>query len=257
VRLPLAAKLRGAVVRPEAEVPADLDLLKQRPPSVMSLIDDTLAAREEDLHYFRPSMLSGCRRANVFHYQHAPTNPQRVGATMQKHLDVGTALHGVVQQYLEEHPGCFFAPEAKVYLPQLRIRGSCDGIIFRRKDMYRWGLEIKTTTHDKFQKLTGPLEDHVRQASIYARISGVWWITILYWDKDKQHMREYPVPYNPTYWKEEVVDRVQELIGYVDANELPAYDREECAESLSFCSFSDHCHRLLGRPVPGRTKSMY
>lgn len=250
---------------PPSPHPGDLALLKQEPPSVVRAINEVLGTRDEDYRFFRPSMLHGCDRANVFHHLRAPMNQPQIGAMLHKVLDNGTAIHSVIQGYLADHPGLFFAPETKVYLPELHIRGSCDGVLTERKTGYRWGLEVKTINKRDFEKLTGPLEKHVAQASIYARLTGVWWITILYWSKDGGHsLREYHVPYDPARW-EALTARAKELYGYVrafeesgeDPDTLPAFDQAVCDDNLKFCRSSAHCHKLMGKILHRAGPEMY
>lgn len=234
----------------ETEPPPDLDLLQQRPPSVMNLIETVIHQMEDETPYFRPSGLSGCTRANVFFYNRAPESAVHAGSQLQRILDSGTALHEMLQGYLAAHPGCFFAPEAKVFLPELRIKGSCDGIITRRADNYRWGVEFKTIGDKGFDALKGPKPDHVTQASIYARLAGVWWITIVYFNKSNGSMKEYPVHYDPNLWQTKVVDRALALHALVDSGTIPPFDSVQCRDGITLCKFVRHCFRLQGKKPP-------
>lgn len=250
LHLKLAARER-AIPDWRTNPPPDLPLLQQEPPSVVGLINSTIDAEQKDVPFFRPSMLSGCRRQNVFHYLNAPVNKQKTGNQLQKILDSGTHIHEQLQAYLSRHPGCFYAPEAKVWLPELEIRGSCDGVIIRRADMYRWGVEFKTISKAGFEALkNAPKPDHVVQASIYARITGVWWISVVYYCKDNSTMREFPIHYDPEIWEEKVVNRVKSLKAFVDAGALPTFDAMECKNSIDFCTFVRHCHAIEKRPIP-------
>lgn len=250
---------------PPTPPPEDMALLKQEPPSVVRAINEVLGTRDEDYRFFRPSMIHSCRRANVFHHLRAPMNQPQLGAMLHKVLDNGTAIHSVIQGFLADHPGLFFAPECKVYLPDLHIRGSCDGVLTERKTGYRWGLEVKTINKRDFDKLTGPLEKHVAQASIYARLTGVVWITILYWCKDAGHpLREYHVQYDAARWAG-LTARAKELYGYVrafeesgeDPDTLPAFDQAECDDSIKFCRSSVHCHKVMGKVFHRSGPEMY
>jgi len=220
---------------------------KDPPPSIAALIDDVLERRAQKHHFFRPSMLHGCDRANVFHYRSAPFHPQRQEPRLQRILDNGTAIHEVIQGYLGDHPEWWFAREARIYeeVAGAWVRGSCDGVLIRRSDGYRVGVEIKTIAHAEFMKLTKPKPVHVMQASIYARLQKLHWIVILYWDKDKQHIKDFPVAYSREHWTA-TKNRIKYLKAYVDRGDLPAFNPEQC--DPTFCQFVDHCAKKGGKP---------
>jgi hypothetical protein len=227
-------------------------IAKHKPPSTIGVIDQVLDAGKVTMGYFRPSMLFGCDRQNVFHYQStggAPMRrtPQRQGNQLLRILDNGTAIHEVMQRYLGTHPDVWFAPESKVLvnLDGAIVRGSCDGVLIRRSDGYRWGVEIKSINAKGFKELEEPKPEHVLQASLYARMQGLWWITIVYWNKDSQALKEYPVEYDPAIWKSTKA-RVKALHTYVVEGELPEYDSKSC--DPAWCGFVDHC-RETGAPV--------
>lgn len=242
-KLKLAAALG---VASEREEPTEASLA-EAPPSVEGLIDDVLTRRTEKLHFFRPSMLGGCDRANVFHYMNAPFHPQRQNPRLLRILDTGSATHELVQGYLGDLHEWWFVKEARilVHVGNALVRGSCDGVLIRRRDLYRFGLEIKTINHEDFIKLTKAKPQHVFQALLYCHLQKLPWIVIVYWDKDKQHIKEYPIRAEKSAWLETKA-RVKELYGYVERRELPEYDESTC--DTSFCQFVDFC-RKKGAPV--------
>jgi hypothetical protein len=236
--------------------PVDVHALKAHPPRVTTLMEDVIQGRQSEPPFFRPSSFGGCKRAQIFSYLRAPAEPQRHETKMALILDTGTALHGQLQGYLAEHPGVFFAPEVPIWIPELEIKGHCDGILMLRKPdqngrLYRWGVEFKTIGEDGFDEKYGPLPkpDHVVQASIYARLSGVWWISIVYYNKNRSLMKEFPVHYDPQVW-DGVVSRVAEMKGHVNRKTLPVYDAQECKDHMTFCRHVTHCHELEGRDPP-------
>lgn len=235
------------ITLPEPPPSPDLEVKTKPPPSLIGLIEEVLEAKTKNPNYFRPSMLAGCDRANVFHYTQAPHHPPRMNGRMQRILDNGEAVHKVVQGYLADHREWFFAPETRVFVQVagMLVRGSCDGVLIRRSDGYRFGIEIKTINSSGFSGLRGPLEKHVFQASIYARLMGLDWIKVLYWDKDKQGMKEYDVAVSQARY-ETMVKRVVHLKQFVTAGTLPPYDARTC--DTEFCHSVDECRRR-GAPV--------
>lgn len=243
----LLTQTSDAPVAPSEETPSLRELLRQTPPSVVAIIDDQLERQVKKINFFRPSMLHGCNRANVMHYRQSPFHPSRQDPRMLRILDNGSAVHTVLQKYLADHPEWFFAPEARVFMEVegALIRGSCDGVLIRRDDGYRVGIEIKSIAHAAFMKLTKPKPWHVDQARIYMRLTGLYWIVIVYWDKDKQHLKEFPVRYDAAAWKK-TRRRIKELKAMVDSGKLPDFDPETC--NPTFCQYVDYCKKRGGKP---------
>lgn len=219
------------------------------PPSLIEIIEyQAVLGRKPRQGFFRPSSLFGCDRANVFAYQLVREGPQNIDNKLRRVLDTGHAIHDLIQdEYLAKHPDYWFVKEPKVELVirGARVKGSCDGVVIRRSDMFRFGVEIKTINHDEFMRLTGPKEEHVFQSNLYMNMQKLPWITVLYWDKDKQHMKEYPVKRDKAMWTE-VEDRVEYLHSFIERDKLPKYDKATC--NKQFCRFVDHCRRK-GAPV--------
>ena len=230
----------------KSEEPVD-ETLDEEPPSIIGLMDEVLVRRTHALNFFRPSMLFGCSRANYFHYVRAPFHPSRQAPRMLRILDVGSAYHEVLQKHLGDLHEWWFAPESRIYV-QVEgawIRGSCDGVLIRRSDMYRVGIELKSINHNEFLKLTKPKEGHVFQASLYAKLQGLKWIVVVYIDKNTQNLKEFPVKFNGKNWKESK-ERIRKLKMYVDEKRIPKFDPSTC--DVTFCGSVDHC-RKKGAPV--------
>ena len=239
----------------EGSPPADMEHLQQPPPSVTRIIHEVLDQNRENRQFFRPSGFGGCPRSQVFQYlQVPPTNPPQLENNLQMILGTGTHLHEMLQGYLALHPGIFYAPEVPIWIPELDIKGSCDGILTNRTpneagSLYRWGVEFKTIGSKGFETLTKPKPEHVIQASIYARLAGVYWISIVYFCKDNAAMKEYPVHYDPETW-EGIVAKVRELQGHVRRGTLPVYTPKVCQNAINFCQHVAHCHQIEGKEIP-------
>ena len=250
----LGVGMAGETLPPKSDRRRD-DLDRERPPSISGLIEEVLEQKTQRRVFFRPSMLHGCNRQNVFHYREAPYHPSRQDPRMMRILDNGTKVHEVMQAYLADHPEWWFAPESRVYrrVNGAWIRGSCDGVLIRRSDGYKCGIEIKSMAHAEFMKLTKPKEWHIKQASIYARLQRLHWIVVIYWDKDKQHLKDYPVEYDKKAWLE-TKSRVKFLKGYIDREELPPFDPSQC--DPTFCNYVDYCKKRGGKPEMANKKWM-
>src|SRR5262245_36742587 len=123
--------------------------------------------------YIKPSSLAkGCLLYVAFELQGKPKPAfdSRVGRI----LSVGTDSHRRLQRGLER--ACL-AQEVFFEIPEYRIHGFCDGILYIPSDQAHeeavagfWALEFKTAAASEFDKVKAagiPKEEHVRQAQIY------------------------------------------------------------------------------------------
>jgi len=123
--------------------------------------------------YIKPSSLAkGCLLYVAFELlgKPKPSFDTRVGRI----LSVGTDSHRRLQRGLER--ACL-AQEVFFEVPEYRIHGFCDGILYIPPDKADgesmagfWALEFKTAAASEFDKVKAagiPKEEHVRQAQIY------------------------------------------------------------------------------------------
>lgn len=217
---------------------------RSKPPSITSIIENVLEeTKRPGKGYFRPSMFYGCRRKNVYHYRGTPREKPKQTTLMLRILDSGNIYHELIQRkYVAENYDILFAPEvpvrAEVGPLNARLQGHADGVLTRRSDGYSWLLEIKTVSSSVFRELEQPKADHVAQASIYARLLGLRWISFLYYSRDIGAMKEYIVEVEDEAW-EETVKRATSLKKYVDAKKLPLFDAKTC--DPDWCDYSDRC----------------
>ncbi len=230
-------------------LPAVSELNSQQPPSVSSIVESVLDARRKAPEgYFRPSMFWGCDRQNVYHYQMASKEPPKQDNRMLKILDIGTVLHELFQkQYFAEHYGVMFSPEvpvrAVVGSNDAVLQGHADGVLTRRSDGYEWLLEIKTVSPSVFGDLTQADPKHVVQASIYARLLGLRWISIYYFNKGASTAKEFHVEATDEIW-DQIVERAEKLKKFVDKKRLPLFDANTC--DPVWCNYSDRCRTEEG-----------
>ena len=231
--------------KPEAETKK-----RSKPPSVVRIITEAIVAQEltpRD-NWFRPSMLFGCDRNNLYHYNNQSPDPPMMGIRLHLVCENGDHVHQIVQHYLGEHYKVWFAHESRVRLRILggQIKGSCDGVLVLRKSGYRWGIEIKSINHDEFMMLAKPKRDHVEQAMVYGYIQNLDWMTILYWDKDKQFLKEFHVKVRKKRARAKLEARMQHLMGYVKSDTLPPFKKSTC--NRTFCRYVRQCKRDGGDP---------
>jgi hypothetical protein len=123
--------------------------------------------------YIKPSSLArGCLLYVAFELRSEPK--PAFDARVGRILSVGTDSHHRLQRALERD--CL-GQEVFFEVPEYRIHGFCDGILYVRPDRAGkgldpgfWALELKTTASSEFDVLRSanvPKEEHIRQAQIY------------------------------------------------------------------------------------------
>lgn len=121
----------------------------------------------------KPSSLAkGCMLYVGFELQGRRKPP--LEARIGRILSVGTESHRRLQEGLAR---ALLTQEIFFEVPEYRIRGFCDGIMYISPDRTMndkivgfWALEFKTTAASEFDKIKAakiPKEEHVRQAQIY------------------------------------------------------------------------------------------
>ncbi len=123
--------------------------------------------------YIKPSSLArGCLLYVAFELRGEPKPP--LDARVGRILSVGTDSHRRLQRALGRD--CL-GQEVFFEVPEYRIHGFCDGILYARPDQVGdesaagfWALEFKTTASKEFDVIRSanlPKEEHIRQAQIY------------------------------------------------------------------------------------------
>ena len=185
--------------------------------------------------YIKPSSLAkGCLLAVAYELQGRPKPP--FDARVGRILAVGTDSHRRLQEGLER--ACL-AQEVFFEVPEYRIHGFCDGILYIPP--YRtnntaivgfWALELKTAAASEFDKVKAagmPKEEHIRQAQIY-----LWGLAeyyrgtlplkgaiIYYENRDTLDHLAYEVMADPDMI-DDLLRRVKTMLEALAAGHLPA-----------------------------------
>lgn len=123
---------------------------------------------------------------------------------METTYDIGTMLHCMIQQILNDMYGDQFCDEVSLTHDELHIVSHTDGI-FDFTD-YRFLLEIKSIKEGGnwgFERVQAkPLVDHPRQGTFYMACSDVPFLLILYINKNGSLYKEHAQVFNPELWQE-------------------------------------------------------
>jgi len=205
--------------------------------------------------YIKPSSLAkGCLLYVAFELQERPKPPfeARVGRI----LSVGTDSHRRLQRLLGR--ACL-GQEIFFEVPEYRIHGFCDGILYARPDQVGdesaagfWALELKTTASSEFDVIHAanvPKEEHIRQAQIY-----LWGLdtyfqgtiplkgAIIYYENrgtlDHMAFEVYPDPEAMA----KLLSRVKAMLEGLENDELPLEDTTPPDHwSHRYCPYLEIC----------------
>lgn len=180
--------------------------------SEMELFGWLFGPRKRSEGVFHPSEISNeddwCKRKFYYDVAKAPKDEDYKHASQTDNqllrlFDLGTMVHMYIQWGLYQK-GLLKAREVHVTSDEFLIDGHTDGLVEMNGKKYT--LEIKTMNTFQFGKLEAPVEKQVRQASIYADLSGTDGILMLYYDKNNSAIKYFEAEIDQDF-----VDRFKEL----------------------------------------------
>jgi len=220
--------------------------------AVERLQEDNFRKRKE--FYIKPSSLAkGCLLYIAFELQGRPKPP--FDARVGRILSVGTDSHRRLQEGLSR--ACL-AQEVFFEVPEYRIHGFCDGILYIPPDQVKdervagfWALEFKTTASSEFDKLKAakiPKEEHVRQAQIYIWGIGEYYgqtvplkgAIIYYENRDTLEHLAYEVAPDPAMI-DDLLWRIKRMLRGLEKGQLPDDTLPQDHWSHGYCPYLDIC----------------
>jgi len=187
--------------------------------------------------YIKPSSLArGCLLYVAFELRGEP-KPD-LDARVNRILSVGTDSHRRLQRALGR--ACL-GEEVFFEIPEYRIHGFCDGILYARPDQVKdpaaagfWALEFKTTGGSEFDAIRAakaPKEEHVRQAQIYLWGLEIYFqgqvplngAIIYYENRDTLDHLAYEVLADPQGMAD-LMARVKKMLARLENDQLPLDD---------------------------------
>jgi hypothetical protein len=205
--------------------------------------------------YIKPSSLArGCLLYVAYELQGEPKPP--LDARVGRILSVGTDSHHRLQRTLER--ACL-GQEVFFEVPEYRIHGFCDGILYARPDQVEdesaagfWALEFKTTASTEFDVIRAahaPKEEHIRQAQIYLWGLDVYFhgaiplqgAIIYYENRDTLDHMAFEVLPDPA-GTAELLERVKSMLEGLESDRLPLDDTPPPDHwSHRYCPFLEIC----------------
>ncbi len=205
--------------------------------------------------YIKPSSLArGCLLYVAFELRGEPKPP--LDARVGRILSVGTDSHHRLQRALGR--ACL-GQEVFFEVPEYRIHGFCDGILYARPDQVReepaagfWTLEFKTTASGEFDAIRSantPKEEHICQAQIYLWGLDVYFqgaiplqgAIIYYENRDTLEHMAFEVQHDPAGMAK-LLERVKDMLVGLENDQLPLEDVPPPDHwSHRYCPFLEVC----------------
>ena len=221
---------------------------------LLGLLQEDRRKKEKE-PYIKPSSLAkGCLMYVAFELRGEPKQP--FDARVGRILSVGTDSHRRLQRALDRH--CL-SQEFFFEIPQYRIHGYCDGILYIPPDRAPqptsagyWALEFKTTASSEFAKIKAagmPKEEHERQAQIYlwgidAYLDGALPLNgaiVYYEDRDSLEHVAYEIYPDPQAIAD-LLARVQKMLQGLEEDRLPEDDVLPADHwAHRYCAYLDIC----------------
>jgi CRISPR/Cas system-associated exonuclease Cas4 (RecB family) len=193
---------------------------------------------------FRASSLGSCQRQIL--YKLTGDYPEEKTAREVMTLNLGTAVHEVLQEYIKRIPG-FVSMEDTVRFPEVvNTDGHYDGLIVINGKRYL--LEIKTSNVEAYQRLVSrpvPYMKHQMQATFYMKALDVEETIFLYVNKNGMFVGDFAKMYpdaNPYFLEiryklnpkihELNVEFAKSLEMHYNDGTLPAYKKNS---SCDYC----------------------
>lgn len=202
-------------------------------------------------------LLGGCPRALYYRLREVPETNEKVSLKPQVYMifDVGTFFHRYIQNLLRQYlkssiDAAFdFKDEVKVFNEDLRLTGHADGLLTFELGGTKFILEIKTMNNFAFAravKANSASENHLYQASVYAKELKADGIIFIYVNKDTSEMREY-VHYKRDYvdLQNDAYEKIERINQAVDDGIEPKRMCKIPTEDRALgCVHCNHCFRL-------------
>jgi len=197
---------------------------------------------EPEGEFFHPSRLGACMRQVAFGAFRADSDEAKTGEGLLREamvFEMGTYVH-VLFQNLCERAGILESREVAICRKDLKILGHADGIVCI--DGIRYLLEIKTINTRGFTLLTEAKPEHVKQIHAYMRALRLKSAIVVYFDKDRNTLKEFVVRFNHAYYLSNVKRRIRQFFKCIRRRLLPAREAEDPHRfPCSFCAYSRLC----------------
>jgi CRISPR/Cas system-associated exonuclease Cas4 (RecB family) len=203
------------------------------------IIDKFYLDRQRDRAqtHFYISEAGKCPRQVFFKFKNAPR--KEMEANILRLFDHGDHMHKLIMKPLLSTRDIHVVASEVNIAPQELVSGRADAIVSDGKNLYV--LDIKSMNSMIFRKLCEPKQENVEQLQLYLHYFKIPRGILLYVDKDKLDLKEFPVSYNQAQ-AEGLLKQLTVLKKQIDSNtvpsRLPDYPN---GWQCNYCQFREIC----------------
>lgn len=193
--------------------------------------------KDRDKHHFYITDAGKCPRQIFFKFKKYPRKEPE--ARVLRIFDHGDYTHMRIMSVLFSL-GIVRAAEIRIP-PQEIIAGRADAIVGIEGKPYI--LEIKSSSHYKFDQLNAPDSDHFKQIQLYMHYFKVPQGILLYEDKNTQELKEFVVRYSPDLVQKVLAD-FEVLKGQIEKDIIPSIPKDIESWRCEYCEYREECQKI-------------
>jgi len=193
--------------------------------------------RDRTQTHFYISEAGKCPRQVFFKFKNAPR--KQMEANILRLFDHGDHMHKLIMKPLLSTRDIHVVASEINIPPQELVSGRADAIVSDGKDLYV--LDIKSMNSMIFRKLNEPKQENVEQLQLYLHYFKIPRGILLYVDKDKLELKEFPVSYNQVQ-AEGLLKQLAVLKKQIDSNTIPSrFANYPDGWQCRYCQFREIC----------------
>ncbi|MBZ9577783.1 PD-(D/E)XK nuclease family protein [Patescibacteria group bacterium] len=198
--------------------------------------------RDRGQEHFYISEAGKCPRQIFFKFKNAPR--KKMEANILRLFDHGDHMHQLIMKPLLSTRDIHIVCSEIDIPPEELVRGRADAIVSDGKQLYV--LDIKSMNSMVFKNLNEPKQENVSQLQLYLHYFKIPRGILLYVDKDKLELKEFPISYNQVQ-AETLLKQLATLKKQIDSNTIPSRipgypENWQC----NYCQFREICD--MGAP---------
>jgi len=193
--------------------------------------------KERDRKYFYITDAGKCPRAVYFRFKKVPRKEPE--PRVLRIFDMGDYTHMRLMSVLFSL-GIVRAVEIKTPSPEL-VHGRADAII-GSEDGKPIVVELKSSSGYKFDKLTEPEPDHLKQIQLYMHYFKIPQGILLYENKNTQELKEFIVKYDLEF-AQKTIKELEVLKEHIEKDVVPPIPKVIEDWRCRYCEYQKECQR--------------
>ena len=194
--------------------------------------------KDRDREHFYITDAGKCPRAIYFKFKKVPKKEPE--PRVLRIFDNGDYTHMRIMSVLF---GLGVVRSTEIKIPaQKIISGRADAII--DIDGKPYIVEIKSSSQYKFNKLSEPEPDHLKQIQLYLYFFKIPQGILLYEYKNTQNLKEFSIEYDP-FLVQNVLKNFEALKEQIDKDIIPAVPEDIEHWRCEYCEYKEECQKVI------------